>query len=90
MIGEYVQVIINDLNEPFLDFSIFNVLKLLCFWVIDSSKLIGFKHYPNDGNDRHWITTHWLNMLITKFLILEANVAFVYGWIALIFKDFEM
>jgi hypothetical protein len=31
MIGECVQVIINDLNEPFLDLSIFNVLKLICF-----------------------------------------------------------
>jgi hypothetical protein len=29
MIGEYVQVILNKLNEPFLDFSIFNDLKLI-------------------------------------------------------------
>ncbi len=52
------------MNDRFLDLPILN-----------ASKLISFKHDPNDNNDRHWITTHWLNMLITKFMILEANVA---------------
>ncbi len=52
------------LDDRFLDFPIFN-----------ASKSISFKHYPNDDNVRRWITTHWLTMLITKFTILEANVA---------------
>jgi len=52
------------LNDQFLDLPIFNASKSICF-----------KHYPNDDNDRDWITTHWLNMLTMKFMILEANVA---------------
>jgi hypothetical protein len=48
MSGEYVEVIINNLNEPFLDFSIFNVFKLWQkVFVIQTNTIICEKDFQN-------------------------------------------
>jgi len=57
MLGrQYVQKIIDSLNDRFPDLSIFN-----------AARLFSPKHYPVDELDRGTLTEQWLNRLVTHF-----------------------
>jgi hypothetical protein len=59
---EYVQKIIDALNERFLDLPIFN-----------AAKLFSPKCYPVDEEDRTRATDVWLERLMEKFVPSENN-----------------